>query len=319
MEKASIQITMPKPFSLRTTVLSHGWHECSPMSWCEGGGCLQVIERFKGHAVRVSVTQVGRSLVGSRVRVQMESPGMDDALLDEIGARVRRMLQHGLVLSDFHALIEDHPKLSILPRIGAGRLLRSASMFENVVKTICGTNVNWTQAVKMINRLGQLGVGMKEFRNLNAWPTPREILKAGRPYLVDVARLGYRADAILQLCHEAIDGTFDEEAIESMARTSPTDEVFARLTAIKGIGPTSAHFLLGLLGHYEHMAVDSWTLRYVSDTYFDGKPVSEKRVRKVYERFGRYKQLVWWFEQWLDWGTARAILADAQLNGEMKG
>ncbi len=319
MQKEAIQITMPKPFSLRATALSHGWHECAPLSWCEGGACLQVIERIGGEATRVSVTQAGRSAVGSRVRVQVEGPTVDDSVLEHVATRVRRMLQHGLDLGGFYAVVADHPRLAVLPRIGAGRLLRSASMFENVVKAICATNVNWTQAVKMINRVSQLGVGMKEFRNLNTWPTPREILKAGRPYLVDVARLGYRADSILQLCRDAIDGTFVEEEIESLARTGTTDEVFARLTAIKGIGPASAHFLMGLLGHYEHMSVDSWTLRYVSDTYFDGKPVTEKRVREVYERFGRYKQLVWWFEQWLDWGTARSIVADAQVNGAMKG
>ncbi len=312
---------MPKPFSLRATVLSHGWHECAPISWCEGGACLQVIERMNGEAVRVSVTQSGNSITGSRVRVvvEAEADAVDDEMVADARERVARMLQRDSDLSEFHTMVVDHPRLTVLPTIGAGRLLRSASMFENVVKAICATNVNWTQAVKMINRVAQLGVGMREFRNLTTWPTPREILKAGEKYLVDVARLGYRADSILTLCRQAVDGTFCESAIEELARTGSTEEVYARLTEIRGVGPASAHFLLGLLGHYEHMSVDSWTIRFVSDTYYGGKVVSEKRVREIYERFGRYKQLFWWFEQWLDWGTARSIVSEAKEKGLLKG
>lgn len=319
MEKQTTHFAMPKPFSLRATALSHGWHECAPISWCEGGGCLQIIERIDGQAVRVSVTQPGKAITGSRVRVMVEAESLDDAMVGQARERVVRMLQRDLDLTEFHAMAAKHPSLRAVPKIGAGRLLRSASMFENVVKAICATNVNWTQAVKMINRIAQLGIGMREFRNLTAWPTPREILKAGKGFLVDVARLGYRADSIIELCKQSIDGTFDENEIEALARTASTDEVFARLTEIKGVGPASAHFLLGLLGHYEHMSVDSWTMKFVSDKYFDGRKVSEKRVREVYERFGRYKQLVWWFEQWLDWGTARSIVAEAKEQGLLKG
>ena len=94
-------------------------------------------------------------------------------------------------------------------------------MGENVIKAICGTNVNWGQAVKMINRIGQLGPTIPNFANLNAWPTPRQILRAGKTYLTERCRVGYRADSILAFCENVRDGSIDPESlIEEAAKVA---------------------------------------------------------------------------------------------------
>jgi len=154
------------------------------MSWCEGGRCFQVIERVGDRAFRVSVVESKRTAKKVTLAVTIEKGPADEAIeagtADRIVARLRVVLGLDRDLSEFYALCAAHPVLHVLPGIGGGRGLRSACMAENVIKAICGTNVNWDQAVKMINRLGQLGPILPHFRNLNAWPTPREILRAGR-------------------------------------------------------------------------------------------------------------------------------------------
>ncbi len=311
MEKAKTSISIPEPFSLKATVLGHGWHECAPMSWCEGGDCLQVIERTGNTPVRVSMQQGGRRSGRVRVNITAESATVDDDLVSLVRARCARMLGADLDLSEFFTLAAEHPKIAPILEIGAGRILRSYAMSENIVKAICATNVNWTQAVKMINRVGQLGPCLAEFRNLNAWPTPKEIAAAGEDYLLNVARVGYRAESILEFCRSVQDGSFDAGTLDDFARRASGEELYRRLTSIRGIGPASAHFLMGQLGCYERLSIDSWTVSYVSRTYFNGRRVSNKQIERVYAPFGRWRHLVWWFEQWLGWDTARSMLRDA--------
>jgi 3-methyladenine DNA glycosylase/8-oxoguanine DNA glycosylase len=148
--------TMPHatpPFSLKATALSHGWHECSPMSWCEGGRCFQTIERDGTGVYRISVTQGSSSKRKVNLHVTIDGESVDDALVARFKKHIRLILGLDEDLSEFYAICADHPMLRVIPKIGAGRGLRSVSMAENIIKVLCSTNVNWTQAVKMINRL----------------------------------------------------------------------------------------------------------------------------------------------------------------------
>ena len=213
-------------------------------------------------------------------------------------------------MTGFFDLCRDHPTLAVLPGIGAGRSLRSASMAENVVKALCGTNVTWTQAVKSINRIGQLGPAVPEFRNLNAWPTSREILRAGEKYLIEVARVGYRAASILAFCDDVCEGRFDLEELDRMAVDEGVEsaEILALLRSIHGIGPSSAHYLLSFLGRHDRLSIDTATVAHVARTHTNGKKPTTRQIERIYARYGRWKNKVWWFEHWLDWSTARQLL-----------
>ena len=278
------------------------------MSWCEAGACLQVIERIGNVPVRLSMTQAAGTRSHVRIRLRIEASELRPADASLMRRRAAIMLRRDLDLSEFHAHVRSIPKLKPILRIGAGRILRNTSMAENIIKAQCAANVNWTQAVKMINRIGQLGPCLAEFRSLNAWPTPREILAAGEDYLLNVARVGYRAKFILAFCRSVTDGSFDVDALDQFAATNTTDDVYARLLTINGVGPAGASFLLSLLGHFGRMSIDSWTLTYVGRTYMDGRKPTVKQVERLYEPHGEWRQLVWWFEQWLHWGTAQSML-----------
>ena len=198
MQTTTTTLSLPPDCSLKATVLSHGWHECSPLSWCEGGSCLQLIERGPNGLVRVSVTGLRGRRRSAKLEVRLEAQTkLGRAELSRLRALLCHVLALEQDLTEFHELCRTHPKLHVLPRLGAGRLLRAPTVAENVIKVICATNVTWAQAVKSINRLAQLGPALPHFVHLNAWPTPAEILKAGPDYLKGVCRLGYRADFIL--------------------------------------------------------------------------------------------------------------------------
>jgi 3-methyladenine DNA glycosylase/8-oxoguanine DNA glycosylase len=316
MEKLETIQIAPGPFSLKATALSHGWHECSPMSWSEGGRCLQLIERVNGTVLRVSVAESKRSAKSTALCVLIEGDEIDATTPDEINRRLRIVLGLDRDVRTFHDLCRDHPTLHVIPKIGAGRGIRSASMSENIIKALCATNVTWSQAVKMINRIGQLGPPLRHFVNLNAWPTPREILKAGERYLLEVCRVGYRAESILQFCRDVHEGRFDPELLDQLAASPDVsdDELLAKLRSIRGIGPSSAHYLLSFLGRHGRVSVDSATIAHVARTHLNGKKPTVKQVEAIYERYGRWRHLVWWYEHWLTWGTARSILREEGIN-----
>lgn len=310
MQTTTTTLTPPAGFSLKATVLSHGWHECSPISWCEGGSCLQLIERAGNEALRVSVTAPPGRRRPAKLKVQLE--GLELSRVEV--KRLRELLCHVLALeqdlTEFHELCRTHPTLRVLPRLGAGRLIRSAALAENVIKVICATNVTWTQAVKSINRLAQLGPALPHFVHLNAWPTPPEILKAGPDYLKGVCRLGYRTDFILAFCRELVEGRLCEAEVLAALQEDSTTPALRLLRAIRGVGPASAHALLSLMGRHDHLAIDSATVAHVACTHTGGRKPSSKEIEHIYAPYGRWRNLVYWFEHWLTWDTARTMLRE---------
>ncbi len=310
------EVSVPPGFSLKATVLSHGWHECAPMNWSEGGRCFQTIESEGDRAHRVSVVD-GNSRRTPRLFITVDGGSLDKGSLQRSTDRLRITLGLDRDLSEFYELCEDHPRLKLIPPIGGGRLIRSASMTENILKALCSTNVNWTQAVKMINRIAQLGPHVPHFRNLTAWPAPRDILRAGERYLNEVCRLGYRTESILAFCRSVCDGRFDPESLDTLASDPAvsSDELLALLRSIHGIGPSSAHALLGFLGRHDRLSIDSATVAHVAQLHTRGRKPTNKQIERVYAPYGRWKNLVYWCENWLTWATANGILREAGLNG----
>jgi len=172
----------------------------------------------------------------------------------------------------------------------------------------------------MINRIAQLGPAMDHFRSLTAWPTPKEILRAGDRFLYDVCRLGYRVPSILTLCRDVHTGRFDPDALYEKAANGAvtTEELLDDLRAVRGIGPASAHFLLTLLGRFDRLSIDTSTVAHVARVHTNGKKPTRAQIEDIYAPYGKWKNLVWWFELWLTWETARQIVNECESeNGPM--
>jgi len=324
MIQRTLKLNAPPDFSLKATALSHGWHECAPMTWSQGGNCFQIIERHRtsdrdrDSAFRVCVTETkqrARKRKALNVSIDTDvrnAATIEDDVVEAIRSRLRVTLGLDLDLTEFYTMCESDDALAVVPVIGAGRMIRSASMTENILKAICSTNVNWTQAVNMINRLCQLGPNLTHFRNLSAWPTPREILRAGNKYLSDVCRLGYRCDSILKFCDDVATGKLDPESFDAMATDPnvPSEDLVKKLCEINGIGPTSANYLIGFLGRHDRLAIDSATYAHVAEHHTKGRKPSAKKIERLYAKYGKWKNKAAWLENWLTWDTAKELIAE---------
>jgi len=271
------------------------------MNWSEGGRCFQIIECNGDRPYRVSVVANALEQRDRHLAVKGLGAHLDKDGLGRIRDCLRVTLGLDRDLSEFYELCAEHPRLKAIPRIGGGRLIRSGSMTENIIKALCATNVNWTQAVKMINRIAQLGPHVPHFRNLTAWPGPREILKAGERYLNEVCRLGYRTESILAFCRAVDDGRFNAESLDVLASDPAvsSDDLLALLRSIHGIGPSSGHSLLGFLGRHDRLSIDSATVAHVAQLHTNGRRPTNKQIERVYAPYGRWKNLVYWCENWL--------------------
>ncbi len=281
------------PVRLELLAHSHGWSQLLPMLWEEEQGLLLRTEQVGKAAVELEFRQADDQ--GVELTVASGAP-LSRAECDAVVARARWMLALDEDLAEFYRLCHTDPHLAHVPSEGQGRLLRSPTVFEEAVKTICTTNTTWAQTKGMVQRLvDKLGqpspVSMR-----SAFPAPEAIAAAGEPVLTDEVRLGYRAPYVRQLAQQVVAGELDLEAMRSSSEA--TVELRRQLLQIKGIGPYAAATLLVLLGRYDYIGVDSWARKLVSKHFYGGQPVGEKEIQAAFDRFGRWRALAYWFYRW---------------------
>src|SRR5262249_47428503 len=157
---------------------------------------------------------------------------------------VRHLLRLEQDLSGLYALLADDEQLAWAV-MGAGRLLRGQTVFEDVVKTICTTNCAWSATIRMVGALvrtlGEPARGEPSDTEHRAVPTPAAMAAANEGFYADVMRSGYRGPYLRTLATAVADGALDLEALATMTTAELSDdELEARLLAINGIGPYAA-------------------------------------------------------------------------------
>ena len=272
---------------LERVVFSHGWFQTPPFAWDPDAGVLERRERIGARALDLRITGGGR---GVWVHPPDELSAAERRI---VAARVRRMLQLEVDLDGFHeaAARVDEALAADLRTVGAGRLLAGASLWEDVVKAICGTNVAWRQAVNMITRIAELEPD-------GTFPEPERLLEAGEDGLREHARVGYRAPYLIGASRLAADGEI--ASLEADAPSLPPEELMRRLVAIPGVGPTTARFVAYLAGRFDvGLAIDSATIPAAADRWFEGTRPTNAQIAAKVEPAGE------WAAATLYWATMR--------------
>jgi N-glycosylase/DNA lyase len=272
-----------EPVDFARTLLSHGVGGLAPNVVAEDGSSLETVLGAGGRAWTVRVVADGPGLA------RMDGPA-------ELAPVIRHMLRLDEDLSVFYARAAADPDLAWAAG-GAGRMLRSPTVFEDVVKTICTTNCTWAATLRMVNALvGELGVAADDGRR--AFPTPGAIASAPEAFFAGVAKTGYRGPYLRSIAADVAAGTLDLEALNDPALGD--EEVVERLLALPGVGPYATAHTMMLLGRYERLILDSWT----RPTYrrLAGRPrVTDKGIQKAFRRYREYAGLAFWLMLTRDW------------------
>jgi 3-methyladenine DNA glycosylase/8-oxoguanine DNA glycosylase len=199
--------------------------------------------------------------------------------------------------SEFYALASTEPKLSKMVERKAGRVLRSPTLFEDVIRTLLTTNTLWKHTLRMCRELTtRFGEPLPCDPDQHAFPTAEWLSLVEEPSLREQCRMGYRAPYVRELSQRVATGELDLEAFKTSSLSTP--ELRKELMTIKGVGGYAAANLLMLLGRYDYVPVDSWALKVVSNEFFGGEKITPKQVLSTFERWGKWQGLVYWFWDW---------------------
>ncbi len=286
---------VPKPpFSFTNLVRSHGWVQLLPFKSEEPYDHLNYILELSSGKV-CEVTMQG---LPDGVSVTMDED-LSARERQELEEKAAWMLDLELELTDFYELVSDEPKLAHAARDGRGRILRSATIFEDVVKTILTTNTAWSGTKRMVQALvDQYGAALPTDTTRKAFPTPKRLAETDVQALREQAKLGYRSPYILELAQRQTSGDLDLEALKGS--DLPTPELRKQLLSLKGVGDYAAANLLMLLGRYDYIPVDSWALMMVAREWHQGEPVTRVEVEAAFERWGDWRGLAFWLWDWND-------------------
>jgi 3-methyladenine DNA glycosylase/8-oxoguanine DNA glycosylase len=171
-------------------------------------------------------------------------------------------------------------------------MLRSPTVFEDVVKTICTTNTSWSGTRKMTHALVD-NLGIEAPGGGRTFPTAVAMAEADERFYREVVRAGYRGPYLKTLATDVAEGTLDLEELNDPGL--PDDEAAARLLALPGVGPyAAAHVMLTSLGRYSRLVLDSWT-RPTYRTLSGAKSVlKDATIERRFKRYGDWAGLAFW-------------------------
>ncbi|MDQ2692879.1 MAG: hypothetical protein M3Y68_12655, partial [Chloroflexota bacterium] len=270
--------------------------QLAPFSYDESAGTLYYVLRLSsGRVVELRLRDAGEG-------VSVETEKLEKGERREVADRVTWMFGLDLDFPRFYAAARGEPKLAHAKKLARGRVLRSPTLFEDVIKTILTTNTLWTATKnmtrKLVNELGEPLSSAGRGTETKAFPTPEAIAGASPEFLKERIRVGYRAPAIHRLAVSVASGMLDLESLKTS--DLPTLELRKQILTLNGVGPYAAANLLLLLGRSDFIPIDSYALKRVSHEWYGGKPVTAKEVEKHFERWGEFKGLAYWFWDWDD-------------------
>ncbi len=288
-----MNLTLParQPFNFLSVVQSHGWLQLAPFLFEPDSSMLFYTDRLANGRV------LDYQMSGDSKSVTVETKGrLGKAEQNEVAEKVTWMFGLDQDFSSFYKATRKEPKLRHAEKLARGRVLRSPTFFEDVLKTILTTNTLWAATKRMnLNAIASFGDPLAD-SDKRAFPTPNRIAASSPKVLKEAVRVGYRAPYIHKL---AVRVSSRELDIESFKTSSlPTLELRKELMKISGVGPYAAANLLMILGRHDFIPIDSWALKVVSHEWYRGKPVTPRQVEKRFAKWGEFKGLAYWFWDW---------------------
>ncbi len=292
-----------EPVDLVRTLNSHGFVDLAPMHPAEDYRSVEITLRAGRGRPRTVRIHAGRDGHGA---MTILGPSVSPAVAERFAAGVRHVLRMDADLSPFYAMAAEDPDLSWTIS-GAGRMVQSPTVFEDVVKTICTTNCAWSATRRMVHalveHLGEPAPGAPATGPLGrAFPTPEAMAEAGEGFYRDVARAGYRGAYLIQLARGVADGHLDlERYAAASAEHLPDDDLERELLELPGVGPYAAAHIMMTVGRYHRLILDSWSRPAYAKATGRTRLVPDRTIERRFRRYGPYAGLAFWLFITRDW------------------
>ncbi|GAC1389427.1 MAG: hypothetical protein NVSMB31_05400 [Vulcanimicrobiaceae bacterium] len=215
--------------------------------------------------VRVAVRDMIRSLYISErdnnLEVYVDNPPETMAVI-VIEALVRRMFR-----------LDEN--LSAVPN---GRVICSESPFEDLIKLVCASKLEWNQVVQVVGYLvGSVGHGV--------FPTPERLARVDTDFLEELLGSQHFGSDLRRLARLVASGQAASWSLTRDFSGFEDGEVVDQLRSVWCIAPWLIPDAMVLLGRYHHIFSP------------DGAPLDEQQ-RKKYRSFGHLAGLAYWVEHY---------------------
>ncbi|MFG0257959.1 MAG: DNA-3-methyladenine glycosylase family protein [Phycisphaerales bacterium JB043] len=280
---STLTITTPRDYLFTRDLCSYGYFLLAPNVWNPTKRTFTRPYQLDDGVATVVLTQPDDKKGGAlRARADRALSRPEQLALRAQITRMLRLDDDGV--RSFH---KADPRWK---RSGRGRLFRSPTFFEDLIKTVTSCNVQWPSTVTMNQRLCEV---------INpAFPTPAQLRRRRPQTLRARCRVGYRDQRMVDLARIVDSGEIDVEWLEDPS--SPDEDVRQVLLSLPGIGPYAANNVMQLLGRYGHVPYDTETIRHAKTVlgYQGSDKAIEKKVRAHYAPFGDHVFRSYWFELW---------------------
>jgi len=294
-----LSVKVPDNFSFKSTIYSHGWSDLLPFHVEESPYKISYTLQIKqGSYANIQITSPNDKIL--KIQTAKEISELDKK---QIIYLVRRLFRLDEDYSDFYSMAETSQNFTWICDYRAGRMLRCASLWEDMVKMLCTTNCTWRLTQIMTgNLVKKMGIDpnvKNTDEEVRSFPDVETVAKNNEIYLRNEIKMGYRAPYLLDFARAIVNGEIYLSDLED--DQVPTQDLYKLLKSIKGFGDYAASNLLKLLGRYDYLGADSWSRKKFSDKHFNGNKCDDKKIGKFYEAYGKWAGLFFWMDVSEDW------------------
>ncbi|QCD77288.1 N-glycosylase/DNA lyase [Vigna unguiculata] len=311
-----------EPFQLEQAVCSHGFFMMAPNHWDPLSKTLTrplllhnpSSPSSSSSSLLVSISQRSQSLAVRVHSVHSISPQQQRHITAQISRMLRLSQAEEKAVREFRSVHIDHPNRSF-----GGRVFRSPTLFEDMVKCILLCNCQWPRTLNMAQALCELQFELQNvlpydscyqfpnegeyFDRTGNFPSPIELANLSESFLAERCRLGYRARYILELAQAIVEGKIQLEELEELSKDASLScykQLGEQLKQIKGFGPFTRANVLMCLGYYHVIPWDSETIRHLKQVHSKNttSKTIESDLEEIYGKYEPYQFLAFWSEIW---------------------
>lgn len=284
----------PEDYLLHRDACSYGYFLLAPNHWDPRSATLTRVLDLAGGPARVAIVQKGPA-PGEPLRAAFDRT-LARAEQREARAQLTRMLRLDEPAEAIAAFHRVDPRWK---KSGRGRLFRSPTLFEDIIKTVTSCNVQWPSTVHMNRRLCEV-LGRD-----GAFPDSAKVARTRPGTLRARCRFGYRDARTVELARLYKRGAIDGAWLEDPA--TPDEQVREFLLTLPGIGPYAAANIMQLLGRYGHLPLDTESVRHGKVVLgMAGTDASIMRqIAAHFAPFGAHTFRSYWFELWAFYESRR--------------
>ncbi len=254
-------------------------------------GELRHVTDVGGKVALANVRSIG-SVDAPRLEVDIAGEGLEDRDVEAACGQTAWALGAYDDLRPFYDIALEDPHLPPLVHAMHGLHITRASPYEAMIHAILGQQIS-SHVARMLRTtlIETYGTSATiDGRECFVFPSPETLANAGVEALRSIKFSQRKAEYVTDISAMVASGHLDLDAL----RDKPTDVVVESLTAVRGVGPWTAHWLMiRALGHTDGFPYGDIALRKAMAMLVNGgSPMSADEILDYSKRWSPYRSYV---------------------------